>query len=107
MTEGDEILIDCNESELHWMARIQGLPVLSRGIPHEELVALVSGEAKVEDRHLAATNYSRARLENFIFQNFNQVQGQLPGCNGRCRSFMCTEGKHMSCFLPSEPLLLE
>ena len=105
MTEGDEKLLICNESELHWMARIQGLPILRRDIPHEELVALVSGEIKVEDRHLAGTNHSRERLETFITLNFDRVRNQLPGCDGKCRSFLCTEGKHMACYIPSEPFL--
>lgn len=105
MMEGDERLLICNDSELHWIARIQGLPVLRRDIPNEELIAIVSGEAPVEDRHLAGTNHSRGRLEDFITLNFDRVRGQLPGCDGKCRSFMCTEGKHMSCYIPSEPLL--
>lgn len=106
MLEGDEILSYCNDSELHWMARKQGLPILRWDVPHEELVAIVTGAAQVEERHLAATNYTRERLEDFIAKNYERVRGQLPGCDGRCRSFMCTEGKHMSCFIPSEPLLL-
>lgn len=105
MIEGDEKLLLCNESELHWMARIQGLPVLRRDIPREELIAIVSGEIQLDDRRLAGTNRSRGRLEDFITRNFDRVRGQLPGCDGKCRSFLCTEGKHMSCYLPSEPLL--
>lgn len=106
MIEGDEILFDCNDSELHWMARRQGLPLLRWDIPHEELVAIVIGTQQVEEKHLAHTNYTRGRLETFIFANYDRVRGQLPGCDGRCRSFMCTEGKHMSCFIPNEALLL-
>ena len=105
MMEGDEKLLLCNDSELHWMARIQGLPVLRRDLPREELIAIVSGEAPVEERHLAETNRTRGRLENFIAASFDRVRGQLPGCDGKCRTFLCSEGKHMSCYLPSEPLL--
>lgn len=106
MYEGDEILNDCNESELHWMARLQGLPKLRWDLHHEELVALVAGAIHVEERHLAATNESRGRLEGHIQKHLAQVRSILPGCDGRCQSFLCTEGKHMSCFLPSEPLLI-
>lgn len=106
MLEGDEILFYCNDSELHWMARSQGLPALRWDIPREELVSIVVGATVVEERHLATSYYSRERLETFIAQNYERVRGQLPGCDGKCRSFMCTEGKHMSCFIPSEPLLL-
>ncbi len=104
--EGDEKLLLCNESELHWLARLQGLPALRRDIPHEELVAIVSGAQVVEQRHLAGTYESRRRLEGFLSANIDRVRGQLPGCDGRCLSFMCTEGKHMACFLPNESLLV-
>ena len=106
MLEGDELLNDCNDSELHWMARKQGLPILRRDIPHEELVAIVCGAIPIQDRHLAGTNFTRERLENFLQANIDRVRGQLPGCNGMCRSFLCTEGKHMSCALPNEALLI-
>jgi hypothetical protein len=106
MTEGDEKLSLCNESELLWLARRQGLPVLRYGIPREELLAIVSGEARVEERHLSPTNQTRARLEAFVQANFDRVQGQLPGCTGLCRTFHCTEGKHMHCFIPNESMLL-
>lgn len=106
MLQGDELLYECNDSELHWMARKQGLPVLRMSIPHEELVAIVAGSVPVQEHHLALTLQSRTRLETFIQANFDRVRGQLPGCDGRCQSFMCTEGKHMACYLPSEPLLL-
>jgi len=104
--EGDEPLYELNESELLWMARLQGLPLLRRGIPREELVELVSGSRAVEERHQASTNYTRGRLEDFVQANIDRLRGQLPGCNGLCRTFQCTEGKHMSCFMPNEALLL-
>jgi hypothetical protein len=106
MQPEDAILQTCNESELLWLARLQGLPNLRRGLPREELIALVSGASPVMEHHLAGTNYTRGRLEDFVQAHMDRLRGQLPGCNGRCRSFLCTEGKHMSCFLPSEPLLL-
>ena len=106
MMEGDEALLDCNESELHWLARLQGLPTLRWDLPREELVAIVSGSVHVANAQIAATHYSREKLEGHIQKNWDIVQGQLPGCDGKCLSFMCTEGKHMSCFIPNEPFLL-
>lgn len=106
MISGDEILFQCNESELLWMARIQGHPPLRRGLPREELIALVAGDSPVEQRHVAGTYYTRARLQEHIQKNIDRVRGYLPGCNGMCSSFMCTEEKHMSCFIPSEPHIL-
>lgn len=105
MLEGDQALFDCNESELLWMARVQGLPVLRRGIPKEELIAIITGgEPKPE--HIAWTNKTRGRLEDFIQANIDRLRSQLPGCNGQCRTFLCTEEKHMSCYVPHEALLL-
>lgn len=104
--EGDETLFNLNESELHWLARRQGLPLLRRGMPREELIAIVAGAAPVEERHLAGTNFTREKLENFVQSNIDRLRGQLPGCTGFCRSYLCTEGKHMSCFLPTEPLFV-
>ena len=67
---------------------------------------IVIGSLPVDERFVANTSFTRAKLETFIQTNFERVRGQLPGCNGRCRSFLCTEGKHMGCFLPNEPMLL-
>jgi hypothetical protein len=106
MIEGDELLYDCNDSELHWMARKQGLPILRFSIPHEEMVAIVCGAMPIQEHHLAHSNHSRWLLESFIQKNIDRVRGQLPGCNGMCQSFLCSEGKHMSCYIPSEPLLI-
>jgi hypothetical protein len=101
----DYILTKCNDSELHWMARVQGLPALRRDIPTSTLIQIVSGWLPMEDSFLADTNQSRGVLEDFITKNYTRVQGQLPGCDGKCRTFLCSEGKHMSCYLPSESQL--
>lgn len=106
MQQEDATLQHCNESELISLARRQGLPVLRRGLPRDLLIALVSGSEFVREEHLSGTNYTRGRLQDFVQDNINRLRGQLPGCNGMCRTFDCTEGKHMSCFVPSEPLLL-
>ena len=105
MLEGDEILFECNESELLWMARLQGLPILRRGIPKEELVEIIAGK-EPKPEHLAWTNETRARLEKFIQDHYAQVMNNLPGCNGQCKSFLCTEEKHLSCFVPNQAKLI-
>jgi hypothetical protein len=105
MIEGDEVLFDCNETELLWMTRVQGLPILRRGIPKEELVAIVAGKAPNES-HLAWTNTTRGKLEDLIQANISRLSSALPGCTGMCRTYLCTEEKHMSCFLPHQHLLL-
>lgn len=102
MIPGDEILYQCNESELLHLARTQGLPALRSGIPHEELVAIVLGIAEVKKEHLAWTNFTREKLETFLAENWERLRSQLPGCDGKCRSFPCSEVKHLNCFIPVE-----
>lgn len=106
MIEVDADLFALNESELMWLARLQGLPLLRRELPREVLVQIVGGSIPVSEQHLSSTNFTRGKLESFVQSNIDRLRGQLPGCNGMCRTFRCTEGKHMSCFLPNETVLL-
>ena len=47
----DDILWQCNESELLQMTRAQGLGHLRRGLPRDRLIALVTGnEKELEDK---------------------------------------------------------
>jgi hypothetical protein len=105
MIEGDEILLRCNESELLWMARLQGLPILRRDLPRDELISIVSGALSPGVTHISNTNYTRDRLEQFVNRHMARLYSQLPGCDGKCRSFKCSEGKHVACLIPSEPYL--
>lgn len=99
------LLTLCNETELLGIIRRQGLPRLKRGIPLQELVAIASGEIVVMPQHLSETEVTRGILEDFITKNWGQVRSQLPGCNGKCRTFTCTEGKHALCLFPNKDLL--
>lgn len=103
MMSEDEILWQCNETELLQMARSQGLPPLRRGLPKGELVAIVMGERDPLPEQVAQTAYTRAKLEAFINHpdNWGRLMSQLPGCNGKCSTFHCTEGKHALCFYPN------
>lgn len=94
----DEALFECNETELLAIARVQGLGCLRRGLPHEELVAIVAGEREATSAQLAGTDETRARLQLYIFENIDRVRSQLPGCNGMCCTFPCSEGRHALCF---------
>ncbi len=97
----DEILLTCNETELLTMAQAQGLGRLRRGLPKEELVKIVSGGVPREDQ-LADTRFSRKLLEDFLAKHWEQVKSQLPGCNGKCTTFPCSEGRHALCFGPNK-----
>lgn len=98
----DESLEQCNEGELLGMARAQGLPPLRRGLERPVLLAIVTGQIEPTEEHIADTAYTRRQLETFIQKNFAIVRSQLPGCNGKCQTFPCSEGRHMACFAPNE-----
>lgn len=98
----DEILWSCNETELLWMARRQGLPPVRRGLPKADLIAIVSGEREAREDEVAGTKHSRLSLQVFINKNWGRVSSQLPGCNGQCTTYPCSEGRHMACFYPNE-----
>lgn len=95
----------CNESELLTLIRKQGLPRLKRGLSLQELLGVASGELQVLPHMISETEVTRGILEDFINKNWGKVQSQLPGCNGKCRTFECTEGKHALCLFPNKDLL--
>ena len=108
----DEILYQCNETELLTMAHRQGLGRLKRGLQKDTLVGIVSGNLMPQAEHMAETNYTRKSLELFIGApdafngvagpHWNTISGQLPGCTGMCTTFNCSEAKHAACFMPNE-----
>jgi hypothetical protein len=97
----DSVLLTCNETELLWMARTQGIGHLKRGLPKDLLASIVSGREIPKPEHFAGTNYTRKKLEDYITANYGQVRSQLPGCDGKCSVFPCTEGRHGACFIPN------
>lgn len=102
----DVILSLCNESELLAIAWKQGLGRIRRGIGRSELIALVRGEIELRTDHLATTTETRRILQAFIEKNWGVVRSQLPGCNGKCTTFPCTEGKHALCLFPNKAHLV-
>lgn len=97
----DDILQNCNETELLALARRQGLGILIRGLPRATLIGLVSGELAMSPTYLAGTTVTRAKLEQYIYDHYSVTRSQLPGCNGRCSTFNCSEGRHAVCYLPN------
>lgn len=98
----DDELMNCNETELLDMARRQGLGSLRRGIDKGELVDIVAGVINPGPQHYSGTHETRARLELLILNQWERVRSQLPGCNGKCTSFPCSDGKHAACFAPNK-----
>jgi hypothetical protein len=97
----DEDLFKCNATELVQIARRQGLPALRRDLPKEQLVAIVTGYQDPDNSAVAGTQQTRAQLEKFLADHWGVVRSQLPGCNGRCTSYPCSEARHAMCFMPN------
>ncbi len=98
----DEILFQTSEGELLEIARRQGLGFLRRGIPKNELIRIVAGYENPQPQHYASSQATRQMLEGFIHKHLTVLQSQLPGCNGKCTTYPCSEGRHAACFLPNE-----
>jgi hypothetical protein len=101
----DEKLYQCNETELLWMARNQGLGHLRRGLPLETLVQIVAGEITPAAEHYSGTSATRATLQKFIWENIERTRSQLPGCDGKCSTFPCSDGRHAMCINGNEHVL--
>ena len=93
----DKVLEQCNETELLQIARRNG-HILKRGIDRAILIDIVRGAINPKDEHKSGTVFTRKKLEDFISANWARAQSQLPGCNGKCTTFPCTEAKHSRCF---------
>lgn len=104
MTE-DVVLWKLNETELLGIARRQGLGFLRRGIPKDELVSIIGGYTQPQPHHYAGTAGTRAILQKYIAENIERVRSQLPGCDGMCTTFPCSEGRHALCFAPNTDVL--
>jgi hypothetical protein len=110
MIPEDEILWECNETELLQMARAQGLGHLRLGLPKEVLVALVSGVMTAQEErnpeYYSAIQFTRGKLQDLITEHWGVIRSQLPGCTGRCTKYPCSNGRHLSCFANNEHLLV-
>lgn len=101
----DDTLKSCNKTELLTIAYAQGLPRLRKSLPKERLLAIVTGEEDPTEDDLPGSAESRRRLEDFIAKHIDRVRNQLPGCNGRCTTFHCTDIRHALCFAPNKDYL--
>lgn len=102
MEADDAILNACNETELLTIAHTQGLGRLKRGLPRDLLLDFVIGRKNPSEEHLADTRFTRKLLEQFLAKHWEQVSSQLPGCDGKCTTFPCSEGRHALCFSPNK-----
>jgi hypothetical protein len=105
ITEEDAKLWYCNESELIEMAGRQGLGRLRRGIEKGVLIAIVGGYDSPKKEHFSDTTYTRRELEKYIWANIEKARSQLPGCDGKCTTYKCSDGRHGLCFIPNEAVV--
>lgn len=96
-----QFLEDLNISELLECARLQGLGVLSRGIPRDRLLRIVSGEEEPTKSDLCGSLVIRKRTEKFISNYHSRATlpvsvGGKP-CNGKCSSFGCPTAVALNC----------
>jgi hypothetical protein len=103
--EFDDVLWKCTNTELVQIARRQGLPPLRIDTPKAELVAVVGGYKDYDPATVAGTQYTRGLLEQFLRANWGKVRSQLPGCDGKCTTYPCSEGRHAMCFAPNVELM--
>lgn len=102
----DEELWTCSESELLGLARRQGLPLLRRGLPKDLLISIIKGDVEPPNDALSGTIESRRRLQIYITRNWGKLVGQLPGCDGKCTTYPCSEERHAYCYGPNEEVVI-
>lgn len=101
----DSELLNCNESELLQIAFNQGLGRLKRNLPRETLLRIVRGEEEPQTEHYPNSKHTRELLEKFIQRHWEKTRSQLPGCDGHCTTFPCSEGRHAACYSPNKELV--
>lgn len=102
----DAELETCSETELMGLARKQGLPLLRRGLEKHHLINIILGHVLPGPTDLSGTIESRRKLQIYIERNWGKLVGQLPGCNGRCETYPCSEERHAYCYGPNEEVVV-
>jgi hypothetical protein len=98
----DSILYNCNETELITMAQKTLGIRLRRGLPKADYVSIVGGYCDAHEGQLSATNQTRHQLQVTIAKKLEVMRSQLPGCNGKCTIYPCSDGRHSVCYSPNE-----
>jgi hypothetical protein len=94
-----------NETELLEMIKKCGIGRVRRGLPRDVLEGILAGRVAVTADHISQTTETRFRLQKHIEENWARARSQLPGCDGHCTTWPCTEGQHAACFGVNEDLL--
>jgi hypothetical protein len=80
-----------NLTELIELAREDGLGNLDRNRSREGVYELLDDERDVAPEDGCALEGHRTIMEDHIQEHFRRLRTQLPGCNGKCRSFGCPD----------------
>jgi hypothetical protein len=101
-------LNELNKTELLELCRLHGHARLKEGLTKDRLIEIINnGTTSADD--LANTNITRKRLQQFIQDNWELVNTNLP-CKGKlnagkCTIFPCSEARHVSCYLGAKRYL--
>lgn len=98
----DRVLYECNETELITIIQQAYGIRLRRGLPMEEYVAIAGGYCDAHEEQLSGTNETRKVLQTIIAKKRSNIRGQLPGCDGHCTTYPCSDGRHAVCYSPNE-----
>ena len=94
-----------NETELIAMIHRNHIGRVRRGLPREILEGILSGRVPLIADYVSNTTETRSRLQKHIEENWARARSQLPGCDGHCTTWPCTDGQHAACFGVNEDLL--
>lgn len=97
-----QTLMKLNESELLEIAKTMGLGRLRRGIPKHELVTMIDEGRSPRPEDVSRTEFTRQKLQNHIQPRLAIIRNQLPGCDGCCTTYPCSDGRHAICFMPNQ-----
>ncbi len=109
--EGALVQLDeLNDTELWEIARMQltsawRRPIrLFRHLLRERVIYLI--ESNEQPRPEEILLESRLKLETWVAKNWEMVNSQLPCVGpgrGKCTTYPCPEGRHLTCYASAQP----
>jgi len=93
----DDILEDCNITELLYLAEAQGLGLLSSARSRRRLQSIVRGEVEPKPDDMCPSIPRRQQLSAFVGLHKDVLYNQVPTCKGACPDFGCPIGIALNC----------
>lgn len=78
-------------------------------LSEERLVQLVYNPSSMVPEEVADINKTRAKLEAWITNNWDWVNGQIPctgELRGKCTKYPCSNGRHMDCYIGAKKVMV-